>query len=172
MIGALGFNSRRGLGIFLFTTASRTALGSTQPPIQWVPGAFSLSLVLKRPGSEANLSPPSSAEVKGWVELYLHSPNMPSWCGAQLKKAQGLYLHLPLPINYTQLLIEEVYSVYTVCCRFTYNKLSPLSTSVFLWVDEINFYGLSLMCLVLSEYLCKVCWYSIHLCNYPSFTVV
>jgi hypothetical protein len=26
------------LGIFLFTTASRTALRPTQPPIQWVPG--------------------------------------------------------------------------------------------------------------------------------------
>jgi hypothetical protein len=31
-----GFDSRRGLEIFLFTTASRTALGPTQPPIQWV----------------------------------------------------------------------------------------------------------------------------------------
>jgi hypothetical protein len=47
-IGVLGFGSRRGLGIFLFTTASRTALGSTQPPIQWVTGA--LSLGVKRPG--------------------------------------------------------------------------------------------------------------------------
>jgi hypothetical protein len=28
-------------------------------------------------------SPPSSAEVKEWVELYLHSPNTPSWRGAQ-----------------------------------------------------------------------------------------
>jgi hypothetical protein len=31
-------------------------------------------------------SPPSSAEVKEWMELYLHSPNTPSWLGAQLKK--------------------------------------------------------------------------------------
>jgi len=30
-------------------------------------------------------SPPSSAEVKEWVELYLHSSNTPSWRGAQLK---------------------------------------------------------------------------------------
>jgi hypothetical protein len=65
-----------GLGIFLFTTASRTALGPTQPPIQWVPGA--LSLVLKRPGREADHSPPSSAEVKECVELYLHAPNTSS----------------------------------------------------------------------------------------------
>jgi hypothetical protein len=47
---------------FLFTTASRTALGPTQPPIQWVPGVPSLGL--KRPGREADHSPPSSAEVK------------------------------------------------------------------------------------------------------------
>jgi hypothetical protein len=63
-----------GLGIFLFTTASRTALGPTQPPIQWVPGAISLGV--KRPGREADHSPSSSAEVKNeeCVELYLHSP--------------------------------------------------------------------------------------------------
>jgi hypothetical protein len=50
------------MGIFLFTTASRTALGPTRPPIQWVLGA--LSLVVKRPGREADHSLPSSAEVK------------------------------------------------------------------------------------------------------------
>jgi hypothetical protein len=80
-----GFRVRfsAGLGIFLFTTASRTALGSTQPPIQRVPGA--LSLGIKRPGREAYHSPPSSAEVKEWVELHFHSHNTPSWRGDQLK---------------------------------------------------------------------------------------
>jgi hypothetical protein len=60
-----------GLGIFLFTTASRTALEPTQPPIQWVPGAPSLGV--KRPGREVDHSPPSSVEVKECVELCLHS---------------------------------------------------------------------------------------------------
>jgi hypothetical protein len=71
-IGVLGLDSRRGLGIFLFTTASRTALGPTQPPIQCVSGA--LSQGVKWPENEADHSPPSSAEVKEWVKLYLHSP--------------------------------------------------------------------------------------------------
>jgi hypothetical protein len=34
-------------------------------------------------GCEADHSPLSSAEVKEWVELYLHSPNTSSWHGAQ-----------------------------------------------------------------------------------------
>jgi len=42
---------------FLFATASSPALGPTQPPIQLAPG-------VKRPGREADHSPPSSAEVK------------------------------------------------------------------------------------------------------------
>jgi len=40
-----------------FSTASRPALGPTQPPIQWVPG-------VKRPGREDEHSPPSSSEVR------------------------------------------------------------------------------------------------------------
>jgi hypothetical protein len=40
-------------------------------------------------GREADHSPPSSAEVEEWVELYIHSPNTPSWRGAQLGGAQG-----------------------------------------------------------------------------------
>jgi hypothetical protein len=68
-------DSRRGLGIFLFTTASRMALSPTLPPIQRVPVA--LSLGVKRPGSESDHSPPSSAEVKEWAALYLHPLNTP-----------------------------------------------------------------------------------------------
>jgi hypothetical protein len=65
--------SPQGLGIFLFTTVSKPALDPTQPPIQWVPGA--LSLWVKGPGTEADYSSSSSAEVKECVELCLHSPN-------------------------------------------------------------------------------------------------
>jgi hypothetical protein len=54
-----GFETRQGLEIFLFTTASRPALGSSQPPIQWV--AMSPSLGLKRSGREADHSSPPSA---------------------------------------------------------------------------------------------------------------
>jgi hypothetical protein len=82
-----GFDSRRGLGIFLFTTVFRTALEPTQPPIQRVSG--DLSLGVKRPWREADHSSPSSAEVKEWMEVYIHSPNTPSWRGAQLKKKKS-----------------------------------------------------------------------------------
>jgi hypothetical protein len=37
---------------------------------------------VKRPGREADQSPPSSTEIKECVELYLHSLNTPSWRGA------------------------------------------------------------------------------------------
>jgi hypothetical protein len=54
--------------IFLSSTSSRSVLGATQPPIQWVPGA--LSLRVKQPEREANHSHPTSAEI---VDLYILS---------------------------------------------------------------------------------------------------
>jgi hypothetical protein len=67
-----------GLGIFLFT-AYRTALGPTQPPIQWVPGA--LFLGLKRPVREADHSPPSSVEVKNaWSYTFTPQYVFMAWC--------------------------------------------------------------------------------------------
>jgi len=50
------------LQFFLFATASRPTLEPTESPIQWVLGAVSPSV--KRPGREADHSPPSSAEFK------------------------------------------------------------------------------------------------------------
>jgi len=54
---------------------SRTELGPTQPPIQWMPHL--------RPGGRAAgawcLTPtPSSTEVKERIELYLYAPPEPS----------------------------------------------------------------------------------------------
>jgi hypothetical protein len=51
---------------FLFSKSSRPAPGSTQP-IQWVPG-------VKRPGREADHSPPTSAEVK---KMWIYKPTPP-----------------------------------------------------------------------------------------------
>jgi hypothetical protein len=65
-------SSPGGVKNFLFYTSSRPALGSTHPPIQWVPGTLSPGINL--PGREADQSPPTSAEVKKNVDLYMHSP--------------------------------------------------------------------------------------------------
>jgi hypothetical protein len=54
-----------------FPHLSRPALRPTKPPVQWVPGLFRGKV---RPGRDADPSPPSSAEVKNRVELYLYSP--------------------------------------------------------------------------------------------------
>jgi hypothetical protein len=66
MIGVLGFDSRRGLEIFLFITASRIA--------SYLMGTSGFFPGVKGPGREANSSPPSSVEVNECMELYLHSP--------------------------------------------------------------------------------------------------
>jgi hypothetical protein len=70
---------QHGLEIFLFTTASRTARGPTQPPIQWVPGP--LSPGVKRPVCEGNRLPSSSAEVK-YALSYTYTPPyvVMAWC--------------------------------------------------------------------------------------------
>jgi hypothetical protein len=81
--GRLGFDSWQGLGIFLFNTMSRLALGPTQPPIQWVPGAF--SRWIKWLGGGGWSWPLTSCPGQESMELYLHSPITPSWRGAYLK---------------------------------------------------------------------------------------
>jgi hypothetical protein len=85
--------SRRRLGIFLFITVSRTALGYTQPPIQWVTGV--LSLGVKRPGREGDHSPPSSAEVKNaWSYTPTPQYTFMAWCSVKAQRQLYLYLQL------------------------------------------------------------------------------
>jgi hypothetical protein len=91
LAGWSGFESRQRPGIFFFTTASRPALGPTQPPVQLVPGA--LSLGVKRPGREHDHSPPSSAEVKNaWSYTSTPQNAFIAWYSV---KAQGqFYLYI------------------------------------------------------------------------------
>jgi hypothetical protein len=62
-----GLNSQssipvRGKKFFSTPQPLEPTLGPSQPPIQWVLGPISPGI--KRPGREADHSPPSSAEVK------------------------------------------------------------------------------------------------------------
>jgi hypothetical protein len=79
-IGVLSFDSRRGLGIFLFITASRTTLEPAQPLIQRVPGA--LSLGVKRSGREADYS-----------HLVPRSKNAWSYTSTPPKRLHGVVLN-------------------------------------------------------------------------------
>jgi hypothetical protein len=89
-LGDRGSNPKRAKN-FPFSFCVRQALVSTQPLIQWVPGARS-------PGSKAMLgrdadhSPLSSAEVKNKQELYLLSPQPPMVCSGT-----GFIFIPPLP---------------------------------------------------------------------------
>jgi hypothetical protein len=68
------------------------------------PASYPMGTTDSFPGSKAagawklTTQPPSSTEVKECVELYFHSPSMPSWRGAQLKHSDSitlLYFTLP-----------------------------------------------------------------------------
>jgi hypothetical protein len=91
------FKSRQVLGIFLFTTVSRPALGPIQPPIQEVPRA--LSLRVKRPGREADHSSPyTSAEVKNAWSYTFAPPVCLHGVVSSWKRQGKLYLFTFLPL--------------------------------------------------------------------------
>jgi hypothetical protein len=77
---------------------------------------------LKRPGREADYSSP--AEVKECVELYLHSPNMPSWRGAQLKHRDKFTFYLYLTCTFllltalTVAILRQIVSTLLFVWRF------------------------------------------------------
>jgi hypothetical protein len=65
-------SSPGGVKNFLFSTLSRSALGPTRPPIQWLPAGFSPGV--KRPGRESGHSPPGGAEIK---EIRIYTSTTP-----------------------------------------------------------------------------------------------
>jgi hypothetical protein len=74
---AFEFRQRREFSVF--TTASRPALGPSQPPVKWVLGV--LTPGLKRPGCETDHSHPSITEVKNTWN-YTSTPHTSSCHGA------------------------------------------------------------------------------------------
>jgi hypothetical protein len=78
-----GFDSWQGQGFFS-SPLSIPALGSTKPPIQWVPG-------VKWQGYETDHSPPSGAKVKN-VWSYTSTSHTSSWYGMQLSMMATLPL--------------------------------------------------------------------------------
>jgi hypothetical protein len=84
-------------------THHRVQNGSGAHPASYPMGTRALSPEVKRLEREADHSPPSSAKVKKWVELYLHSPNTPSCCGAQWKHRDNFtftFTFTPLKVHW------------------------------------------------------------------------
>jgi hypothetical protein len=110
------FGSRQGLGIFLFTTASRPALMPTQPPMQWVPGA--LSLGVKRLWREADHSRPSSAEVKNaWNCTSTPPISLYDMVLSLILRGAGYYLKSSLSFSLSK--ISFLYGIRRFITKFT-----------------------------------------------------
>jgi hypothetical protein len=129
-------------------------------------------------GRETDHSPPSSAKVKEWVELYLQSLNTPSWRGAQVGGAQGqLYLYLCFSeiisrhITYLELykIIEPNLVKCTIFCttRVHYLLLSPVPDKC-LWIITASLInksvyerGYEVLSTYLKTFALQYCFYSI-----------
>jgi hypothetical protein len=125
----------RGVGIYLFTTAPRPALGPTQPSIQWVPGA--LSLGVKWLGREADHSPPCSAEITNALS-YTSTPKYAFmvWCSIKKQRANFTFTCYFIPRTY----LTVMYTSRVLCHIATQLPMRLLNcTNVPTWVICFNF---------------------------------
>jgi hypothetical protein len=111
-----------------FTQPSRQALAPTQLPVQWVSDLFP---GVKRPGRGFDHPPPSSAEVKERVQLYLYSPSWPSW------PVLGLTL-LFLLVCYIFILLQGEHKVFPWLQTFIKRKLRGIQTFFFQNVTQLK----------------------------------
>jgi len=93
-----------------------------------------------------------SAEVKECVELYLHSPNTPSWRGAQLKKSTGTTL--PFTFTYASCIVDL-----PVPILFSYEDIRRKKTTSPLFVHFVHFvlrFKISLLTIIVN----RLCLYA------------
>jgi len=69
------------------------------------------------------------------VELYIHSPNTPSWHGTQSRKAQGKLLPFTgYPPIYTEVFpIDSYLQVFQLTINISYTSLSSLGVNSFFY---------------------------------------
>jgi hypothetical protein len=143
--------------------------GSGAHPASYPMGTRGSFPGIKRPEREADRSPPSSAEVKECVELYLHSRNTLSWRGAPLKNTATL--PLPFILNLGTRWKWVVSLMPRSLCSDTFCKL-PINISLLRWtpqaVSSLEVFRLNLCTHFSFPYACYVAHPS-HLawCNNP-----
>jgi hypothetical protein len=118
-----------------FSLHRRVQNGSGAHPASYPVGTTCSFSGVKRLEREADHSTPSSDEVKEWMELYLHSPNTPSWSGAQSKHKDNFTFTLLL-CNNIQLHIN-LHSTVCFVCHVSASTLLLL-TPWGLWINVIG----------------------------------
>jgi hypothetical protein len=107
---SLFLQSQQGLGIFLFTTASRPTLRPTQRLIPWGQRGRGVKLT-----THLNLVP---------GPRMLHSPNMPPWRGAELKNHRNNFVFTFKLPSY----LSAPTHLYRVLCSGSFISLHPWIT--------------------------------------------
>jgi hypothetical protein len=116
------------LRFFLFATTSRQALGPPQPPVQWVPGAFTPQV--KQLGCEGDHSPPSSAKVKNaWSFTSTLQYVFMVWCC--IKHRDNFTSTLPDCINFLFISFSVACSTLECIYAFEHHLMSEMLTSLY-----------------------------------------